>query len=71
MVFPKIGIPRLFLVFHAKIGISGKIYGFQPPAGALKSLKMREIPIFAKSRYLENHMGRALVIFLGKWHNTT
>ena len=28
--------------------------------GHLKSMKMREIPIFVKSQYLENHMGRAL-----------
>jgi len=68
VVFPKIGISRLFLRFHAKIGISAKIFGFQPPAGiwnphksAPKSLKMREIPIFAKSQYLEKHMGRAPV----------
>ena len=27
-------------------------------------MKMREIPIFVKSQYLENHMGRALVHFL-------
>ena len=59
---------ELFRGFHAKIGISGKIYGFQvlqgiwnPQKSALKSIKMREIPIFAKSQYLENHMGRAWV----------
>ena len=45
----------LKLGFRAKIGISGKMYGFQVPAGiwnpqksALKSIKMREIPIFGK-----------------------
>ena len=30
-----------------------------PNKSALKSLKMRELPIFPKSRYLENHMGQS------------
>ena len=46
MVFPKIGISRFFRDFTQKIGISDKIYGFQVPAGALKSIKMREIPFY-------------------------
>ena len=50
---------RAFLGFRAKIGISGARRHLKSPKSALKSIKMREIPIFAKSQYLENHMGRA------------
>ena len=32
-VSPKIGIFAAFLGIHAKIGISAKIFGFQPPVG--------------------------------------
>ena len=38
-----------------RLGARGEI----PKKAPEKSIKMREIPIFAKSPCLENHMGRA------------
>ena len=56
----------LKLGFRAFLGISRKNWDFMQNiwisewVPMLKSLKMREIPIFAKFKYLEKHMGRAL-----------
>ena len=56
--FPKIGISSFFRISRKKLG-------FQPPAGTwnpykstLKSLKMREIPIFAKSQFEKQPHGK-------------
>ena len=47
--------------FRQNIWISGaRGHLKSPQKSALKSIKMREIPIFAKFQYLENLMGGAL-----------